>query len=528
MKILKIKLDNIKSYEDGPIINLHQGVNFISGKNGSGKTTLLESIGYGIFDFCRYTNISKMLREGTKSGKITVWFSFEDERVYRSERKITQNSSTWTVYEDEDETEIVSGAKEVLSWIKEMMGLQEEVNTSQIYSEIIGVSQGEITTYFKITSEAKRRDHFSPIISVEDYKKAYTETSSVPSNLKFQIQEIESKISQIKAKTEKYEIKKEEMEKVNADLKKIDEDLKKKNDEVKKAEKSFEDLNKKKEALGNRQTEIELLGVRLKSNFSEKKRLDENFKSAQSAKEIISKSSQGYKIYIETTKELEKAEKDIRKKAEILAKKNKLLANKQTLEKEVEITNKTNKESLNKNSIEIDTEEKSLKSILPKYEKTRKDLTLVENKLTTFNETKEISLDDLKELINLTTKNNEKIEENKKRVDKLKKSIGVDGLKKELDINKIQKEIKDIQKKITLNEEKTGALKEKAESYKISLKKGGVCPLLNEPCKLVSKKTLSKKIEENLLELKKINEESIVLEDKIEKLNLLFYRLVVV
>jgi len=204
MKILKIKLENVKSYEDGPVVELHQGVNFVSGKNGSGKTTLLESMGFAIFDYSPYSNILKMVRDGCVKGKMTVWFSFDDDIVYRSERKIGSGANTWTIYEEGDETEIVSGAKETKDWIREKIGVPEDMDISKTYSDIIGVSQGEITTYFKNSRETARKDHFNPIIGVEDYREAFKRTSSVPNNIQLKIKDIVSQIDQIKAKTEKY------------------------------------------------------------------------------------------------------------------------------------------------------------------------------------------------------------------------------------------------------------------------------------------------------------------------------------
>lgn len=520
MKILRIKLENIKSYEDGPGIDLHQGVNFISGKNGSGKTTLLESIGYGIFDACNYSNISKMLREGTKSGKIIIWFSFDDDIVYRSERKISTSSSTWTIYEESDETEIVSGSKETLSWIKEMMGLPEEVNISQMYSDIIGVSQGEITTYFKLSSEAKRKEHFNPMIGVEDYKNAYSQTSSIHKTIINQIQEIGSQIAQINIRTEKYNEKKDELENIKSDLIKIQKESENKDSELKLNQKQLKVKENIKDELKNEEKELGIVVESIENYETNKKKINESVLEAGKASSVIDKTSKGYEAYKKASDKYDDIDKKRKEKNKLEDERNSLLTELKSIETEIKSTRKYNLSNEIRIKENIKNENKKISEISLPYKKNVSKLEEVDKNLALIKETEEEHLDEINNTRGVIKNNLTKISGNDAQIKK--KNFKIMALKKEIvgisELGKIKSLITELRNTLQKKESKTQTIIDAIESYEDSISKGGICPILNESCKRVSKDVLSQKITEFRKEQNKIELEIKPIQKKLEDL----------
>jgi len=520
MKILKIKLENIKSYEDGPIIDLHQGVNFISGKNGSGKTTLLESIGYGIFDSCNYSNISKMLREGTKNGKIIVWFQFDDDIIYRSERKITSSSSTWTIYEESDETEIVSGARETLSWIKKMMGLPEEINTSQMYSDIIGVSQGEITTYFKLSSEAKRKEHFNPMIGVEDYKRAYSQTSSIHKTVINQIQEISSQIAQINIRTEKYQEKKDELDQIKKDLIKIQKESETKNNELRLNQTQLKAKENIRDELKNEEKELSIVLESITNCENNKRKINESVLEAEKASLVINKASKGYEAYKKANIKYDEVDKKRKEKDKLEDERNSLLTELKSIEAEIKSTTKYNLSNYIRIKESIKNENKKISEINLPYKKNLFKLGEVDKNLTLIKEIEEEHLDEINNQISQIKNNFTKINGNETQIKK--KNLKIIALKNEIigisEIGKIKKSIVELRNTIQKKENRIQIITDAIESYGNNIFKGCICPILNESCEKVSKEVLSKKIGIFKKEQNKLESEIIPLQKKLEDL----------
>lgn len=155
MKIRKIRLQNIKSYVDQEI-TFNEGVNFISGINGAGKSTIIEAIGFALFDHHPGT-IGEFLRYGTKTGTITVEFCGIDEREYRVVRKLG-TSSLWTVFDLESGGELdLHGTRDVKNWLKEAMGIDQDMELEHLFQDIVGVPQGTFVAPFLETPSLRKR-----------------------------------------------------------------------------------------------------------------------------------------------------------------------------------------------------------------------------------------------------------------------------------------------------------------------------------------------------------------------------------
>ena len=103
MKIKKIILDNIRSYEHQEI-DLPDGSTLLSGDIGSGKTTVLLAIEFALFGLQPGQKGSGLLRNGKKEGSIKMTFEIEGkevtiERTLKKGKTISQDYCSITIEE---------------------------------------------------------------------------------------------------------------------------------------------------------------------------------------------------------------------------------------------------------------------------------------------------------------------------------------------------------------------------------------------------------------------------------------------
>ena len=169
MQILRVELENIKSYERATV-DFAPGVNTIMGHNGAGKSTLLEAIGFALFDALPY-NASEFVREGAKSGRVAVTFvGNQDERPYRVERRIG-GSHQHVVYDVELGGKLCEGKTDVLAFVRRQAGADSGVNLEELFNNAIGVPQGALAAAFLLTA-SNRKLLFDGLLQVDDYKAA--------------------------------------------------------------------------------------------------------------------------------------------------------------------------------------------------------------------------------------------------------------------------------------------------------------------------------------------------------------------
>ncbi|MFZ5641317.1 MAG: AAA family ATPase, partial [Bacillota bacterium] len=190
MKINLIHLQNIKSYDDREI-RFFDGVNFISGINGAGKSTIIESIGFALFDV-KPKPLVNFLRDGAKSGAVTVFFTANDDREYRVVRKLRGNAAfSWQVYDAETGGELdLHGAGDVRAWLAENTGIDPDQDPEKLFRDVIGVNQGNFTAPF-LQSEVPRKQVFNSILKVDGYREAYQKSANAVTILRDAIREKE-------------------------------------------------------------------------------------------------------------------------------------------------------------------------------------------------------------------------------------------------------------------------------------------------------------------------------------------------
>lgn len=306
MKIKKLHLHNIKSYQD-ETLTFYDGVNFISGLNGAGKSTVIESIGYALFD-CKPGTLAEFVRYGAKTGVINVEFEANDGRLYRVVRK-TGNVSSWLVYDGRTGAEIdLHGASDIKPWLKECLGIEQEQDLAQLFSDVIGVGQGTFTAPFLDTA-AGRKLKFNKMLKVEAYNEAFTRSRELVAALNQRSAEQEMQKARLEASIADYDQVKNEVAELKPYLAGLEEELLIKRQELAALAKARDELKAVKAALEQASRDAAVLSVEVQNLARLNRQSQDELVKAREAAAKTTGARSGYLVYLtaqQSAGELEK------------------------------------------------------------------------------------------------------------------------------------------------------------------------------------------------------------------------------
>src|SRR3989440_232261 len=171
MHVTRVELENIKSYGEGERrgdFRFERGTTAIVGPNGAGKTTILEAIAWALFDVLDYSK-EDFLRRGAKRGSVRVTFRSDlDERLYTVYR---DTGTGYYVYDPELRMKIATGKADVRKWLDQHLGVEPGTDLRALFRSAIGVPQGLFTTDF-LRSPAERKAAFDRLLKVEEYRES--------------------------------------------------------------------------------------------------------------------------------------------------------------------------------------------------------------------------------------------------------------------------------------------------------------------------------------------------------------------
>ena len=172
MKIKKIVLDNIRSYE-------HQEVNFpdgsvlLSGDIGSGKTSVLLGIEFALFGLQPGQKGSSILRNGQVQGGVSIEFEIDDkniiiERTLKKTKTISQDYCSISI--DGEKREI--SVTELKSKVLELLNYPREFSKKQnlLYKFTVYTPQEEMKQIILEDSET-RINTLRHVFGIDKYKK---------------------------------------------------------------------------------------------------------------------------------------------------------------------------------------------------------------------------------------------------------------------------------------------------------------------------------------------------------------------
>ncbi len=119
MKIKKIKLNNIRSYENQEF-TFGEGSTLLAGDIGSGKTSILLGIEFALFGLQPGQRGSAILRNGSVTGGVSIEFEVEGkeviiERTMKRGKSVSQDYAAITVDGSKEELAVTELKNRVLN-----------------------------------------------------------------------------------------------------------------------------------------------------------------------------------------------------------------------------------------------------------------------------------------------------------------------------------------------------------------------------------------------------------------------------
>ncbi len=221
MLIESVRLKNIKSFSDAEI-RFKAGVNFIKGANGTGKSTLIESIGFALFNVTT-TGFSGgihsyLLREGEREGEVCVRFRANGQS-YSVTRTVCQETGRrrWQISCGEEPVVGLLTDRDRMAFLQDAMGIPPEQKTDKLFTDMIGVKQGQFKAPFE-DSQANRIRYFNEIFGVADFNRARDNMAAVKKNIQSKRSELKNLSAVLEGTIAQYDAKKEEYARLGSEL----------------------------------------------------------------------------------------------------------------------------------------------------------------------------------------------------------------------------------------------------------------------------------------------------------------------
>ena len=355
MLITEVKIENIKNHAQAEY-RFEPGVTAICGPNGSGKTSIIEAIAWVLFDHLDY-NRDDFVRRGAKRGQVAISFrSNADQREYTVTR---DTAGGYFVYDIENKVRLVEQKKDVISWLKQQIGVDAGVDLPTLFKTTIGVPQGTFTADF-LQSASNRKKTFDQILKVEEYRQASDNLRTTNKHLDSQIHEIEKKLSEAEGELKAYDEIKQRFEIIQSQLETLEAEQKNVLAARTQIEQKVTELGELLESLKKQKGLVERAQIKLditRGNLSSAK---ESALQARQAADIVAQSASGYAQYLSASQRFSELDQQ-------RATRDALLAKSAKAEHEL-ITTKAQIESATARLHEAEQASEELASLLPKAE----------------------------------------------------------------------------------------------------------------------------------------------------------------
>ncbi|MEM2031855.1 MAG: AAA family ATPase [Candidatus Woesearchaeota archaeon] len=399
MKLISLKLENIRSYVN-ELIEFPEGNTLIKGDIGSGKSTILYAIEFALFGKINDIDYEKLLRVGTNEGTITLTFEHNNHRI-TIERTITKKKDKYdqkNVRIVVDDGEIILSPSEAKHFIFKQFNYPLDLIKKEdfmIYRYTIYTPQEAMKEILRSKSE-ERLTVIRKIFNIDKYETIRENLKKIIlPNVRMKIRNIEEiikKIPELKDKIKENSNKIIENKEILKSL--IFEERKLKN--------NYEQLNQDLEKLLKNKEELLQLKINLEKEIELNKRLESKKIEIQNKiinfEKKISENKNNLTQIINRINEIvvEKSKDEVKKEIQLhesfieekrnllfeLEKKNKELETK----KENLIKRKNELEELKKRNQDLIVE-KSIEELEKEKENKENEISFLENKINTLNET---------------------------------------------------------------------------------------------------------------------------------------------
>ncbi len=258
MKIKKIILDNIRSYEHQEII-FPEGSVLLSGDIGSGKTSVLLGIEFALFGLQPGQKGSSILRNGQVQGGVTIEFEVDGktivlERTLKKARTISQDYCSISIEGDKKEISVTELKTKVL----ELLNYPREFSKKQnlLYKFTVYTPQEEMKQIILEDSET-RINTLRHVFGIDKYKKILENASVLIAKVREEKRVKDAITSNLEQDKFLIVSKEKELSEKSFNILSIKNDFNLKSEKRKKIQEEKEEISKKIEEKRRLQQEIE-------------------------------------------------------------------------------------------------------------------------------------------------------------------------------------------------------------------------------------------------------------------------------
>jgi exonuclease SbcC len=306
MHITKVELENIKNYKAG-VFEFEPGITVISGPNGAGKTTILEAIAWALFDCLPYKK-EDFLRRGAKKGSVRVSFiSSLDDREYTVYR---DTSAGYYIYDPVTRLRVAEQKNQIGAWIKQHLGVDASVDLKSLFTSAIGVPQGAFTTSFT-EPLTKRKVEFDKVLRVEDYNRCAEDLRPLVRLIESRLADLREQIARASTEVSSLDDLLSERKQCEAECHCLKQELphaERRRDEIK-AE--LERLDKLHAEIEKKQAELAALASQIEQTMQRLDSVNKEVERARKAAETAAAAAAGFEAYKQADEQLKRLEKDV-------------------------------------------------------------------------------------------------------------------------------------------------------------------------------------------------------------------------
>lgn len=258
MKIKKIKLENIRSYESKEI-EFPEGSTLLSGDIGSGKTSILLGIEFALFGLQPGQRGGALLRNGKDEGGVIIEFETQGkeviiERTLKRGKSVSQNYCAITINNQKSEVSVTELKSKVLTLLNYPYEFAKKQNL--LYKFTVYTPQEEMKEII-LQDPGTRINTLRHIFGIDRYKRILENTSLVLSKIREEKRAREGSIENLEEEKLGLISKEQEFDLKKKSLKEMEKELFSKREKRKKIQEEKEELAKKIEEKNKLNQEIE-------------------------------------------------------------------------------------------------------------------------------------------------------------------------------------------------------------------------------------------------------------------------------
>jgi exonuclease SbcC len=466
------------------------GVTVLVGPNGAGKTSILDAIIFALFgEKVRGDKVEDLIRRGCNSAEVEVVFEHNNQvyiiKLTREKKRVE------AVLEREGFGIIATSASKVQEEVSKII----EMDKATAIRSII-VRQGEIAGLIE-EDPKERKKLFGRLLGIESLEEAWTNIKELIDHFSKEVNNYGIKLNELESKKQNIAKLINELNGLEEEIRKMEEELSKKSHEREEANKEVEDLKKREEEYQKLEKEFTIAKKEKEMKIDSLNKIREKLKKAREAK-IEADKLKPYVDKIPLFQDLISLSQRKQIISKILQDRNNELIKIQSYKSDLSRTENAYKEyiMLERNIKELKEKIESLKGL--DAQKVEKD-------------------NELKNYKDALASYSKELEELKNEILKYLPEATIEAKRNELE--RLQKENKETEKRLSECEEKKGKLKgrkDEIEEYLRILGESNVCPV----CKSNLTPEHREKVREDFQkEIESINSDLEKLEEDLKKLD---------